>query len=295
MIRLNRILFPTDGSECAEHARHHAFSLAERFDATVHVIRVEKGDAGSPDGIDIHASETEDLFCRREVICPSVVDGILSYAEKQGMDLTVLGTHGRRGVRRAVLGSVAEEVVRRAPCPVVTVGSGAKPPEAMEEGRLLVPVDFSDHQAQLLAHAREMARAYGMQVTLLHVVEVDGQPARDARSDADMLADRIWGGLTRRADELRADGVDASVEVRNGPVAPEVLAVAEDVDADLLAVATHGRTGLDRMLVGSVAEEVLRRAPCPVCTVKAFGRSLIPDEQEGDRSVPRGGSGEDTS
>jgi len=294
MIHLDRVLFPTDGSDCAEHAHHHARYLADRFEAALHVIHVEEGEAELTEVIDVsetdvladlHApmasgpSVPEPRVVERTVAHSSVAEGILSYAAEHDTTLTVLGTHGRSGVRRLVLGSVTETVVRRAPHPVMTVGRGAKPPEEVEGGHLVVPVDFSDRQPRLLAHARELALDYGMTLTLLHVVEVESLPdVYGVYADPPapgVLADRTEMVLEERADTLREDGVDVRVEVRSGHAAAETLDATDDMDADLLAIATHGRSGVKRMLMGSVAETVIRRASCPVFVVKSFGTSLV--------------------
>ena len=297
MIHLDRILFPTDGSECAEHARDHAFFLADQFHASLHVIHVDQRKVELSDVIDIEESDVltdlhaplergpeieEPRIYEREVVHPSVAEGILSYATEHDTHLIVLGTHGRSGVKRLVLGSVAEEVVRRAPHPVMTVGRGAKAPESMEGGHLLVPVDFSDHQERLVAHARELALAYDMTLTLLHVVEAETRPAMYeeyfAPPDPGVLVERTRSVLEERAETLREDGVDVTIDVRSGHPAKETLEAAEELDVDLLAIATHGRSGIERMLMGSVAEKVIRQAPCPVFTVKSFGTSLVRED-----------------
>lgn len=300
MLHLDRILFATDGSECAEHARRHAFHLADHFDAVVHVTQVEEREVELTDTIDIHESDiladlhashaeettlaVEPRVQEQTVVYPSAAGGILQYAVEHDVHLVVIGTHGRRGIRRAVLGSVSEEVVRHAPCPVMTVGRGAKPPEALRGGDLMVPVDFSEHRPRLLAHAREIALMYGMEVTLLHAVELAGVPDVYGLSSGMPkpveLTNRTRTMLETEASDLRAHDLEVSVEVRCGHPAEEVIDATDELDVDLLTIATHGRTGLDRVLMGSVAEKVIRRAPCPVLTVKSFGSSLVSEEKE---------------
>jgi len=298
MIHLDRVLFPTDGSDCAEYARRHASYLADRFEASLHVIHVEERDVELADVIDVEEADVladlhdairddetivaEPRLQEHRVVHTSPAEGILSYAAEHDTNLIVLGTHGRTGVRRLVLGSVAEEVVRRAPMPVMTVGRGATVPEKMDGGHLLVPVDFSEQQPRLLAHARELALAYDMTLTLLHVVERESLPeVYEAYADPvapGVLAERVEASLDERAETLRERGVDVTVTVRDGHPATETLDAADELDADLLAIATHGRSGVERMLMGSVAEKVIRRAPCPVFTVKSFGQSLVGDD-----------------
>jgi nucleotide-binding universal stress UspA family protein len=293
MLHLPRLLFATDGSDGAERARRYATYLADHFDATLHVVHVEERPADLSDVIEVEESDVladlhavdagasavaEPRVRERRVVHPSAAEGLLAYATEHDIRLLVLGTHGRRGLRRLVLGSVAEEVVRRADAPVLTVGPGADV-HSLSGGTLVVPVDFSSAQDTLLAHAREWALAHDMDVVLAHAVEVKGVPdVYGLRSDPpapDALADRARTALRDPADALRERGLDVRVEVRTGPAAPEVLDAAEALGADLLAIATHGRSGLDRVLMGSVAERVLRQAPCPVLTVRPFGRSLV--------------------
>ena len=297
MIHIDRILFPTDGSECAEHARRHAVHLADHFDASLHVIHVEERDVELTDVVEISEADlladlhdmigdrsplAESRVQERTVAYPTAARGILTYGAEHDVDLVVLGTHGKRGVRRLMLGSVAEAVVRKASCPVVTVGRGAVAPEAMEGGTMLVPVDFSEHRARLLAHAREIAPVYGMDVTLLHVVEMKGIPDAyglyTSLPDPGKLAKRTEKALAEDVESMQAAGVEVSVAVRSGHPADQILTAADETKAAFIAIATHGRAGLERMLMGSVAEKVVRQAPCPVCTVKSFGRSLVTNE-----------------
>lgn len=297
MIHVDRILFPTDGSPCAERARRHALHLADHFDASLHVIQVEERDVELADVVEITEADllsdlhgevevssglAEPRIQEHTVAYPSVAGGILTYTVEHDADLIVIGTHGRRGVRRFVLGSVAEEVVRKAECPVVTVGRGAVSPDDLEGGTMLVPVDFSESRSLVLAHAREIAPVYGMDVQVLHVVEMKGVPEAygvyESVPDPGKLAARARDVLDDEVEGLREAGIDVAVEVRSGHPADEVLTATEDLGAAFITIATHGRTGLDRMLMGSVAEKVIRQAPCPVCTVKTFGSSFVDDE-----------------
>ncbi|PSQ85970.1 MAG: universal stress protein [Bacteroidetes bacterium QH_2_63_10] len=299
MIYVDRILFPTDGSDCAERARRHALYLADHFDASLHVIHVEERDVELADVVEISEADlladlhdmmgdrsplSESRVQERTVAYPSAAGGILTYGVEHDVDLVVLGTHGKRGVRRLMLGSVAEEVVRKAPCPVATVGRGAIPPEDMEGGTMLVPVDFSEHRDRLLAHVRETAPVYGMTVTALHVVQVTGVPdaygGYSSLPDPGKLGERAEEALADEVESLRAGGVDVSIAVKSGHPADQILTYAEESEAAFIMIATHGRTGLERMLMGSVAEKVIRRAPCPVCTVKSFGQSLVEEDDD---------------
>ncbi|MEF8816563.1 MAG: universal stress protein [Salinibacter sp.] len=297
MVHVDRILFPTDGSACADRARRHAQYLADHLDAALHVIQVETRTVDRDGVLAVQEAEVQaDLheggagkgalpaarYRERAVVHSTAAGGILNYVVQYDVDLVVMGTHGHRGVRRLVLGSVAEEVVRKAPCPVVTVGRGTTAPEEWEEGTMVVPVDFSEHRFRVMAHARELALLYGMDLLLLHVVEVPSLPdaygVHRSPPDPGVLADRADEVLDAEADSLRTKGLDVTLDVRGGHPAAEILDVADETGATFITIATHGRTGLERVLMGSVAEKVLRQAPCPVCAVKSFGRSLVEDE-----------------
>lgn len=298
MIHIDRILFPTDGSESAESARRYATHLTDHFDASLHVIQVEERDVELTDVVELTEADVlselhgasgaasprlaESRIRERVVGHPSVAGGILTYTVEHDMDLIVLGTHGRRGVRRMLLGSVAEEVVRKAPCPVMTVGRGAGRVDDLSGGTLLVPVDFSEHRFRLLSYARELAPVYGMDVRVVHVTEMKGMPDAyglyDSPPDPGKLAERAEHVLDAELEPLRERDINVSIEVRAGHPADEVLTAAEDDEVAFIMIATHGRTGLERMLTGSVAEKVIRQAPCPVFAVKSLGRSLVDDE-----------------
>lgn len=300
MIQLERILCPIDGSDVAEQARRHALFLADAFDAEVHVVHVEEREMQLADVINVtEADVLEDLHLppvpneasvavprvkQRTVAHPSAAGGIRAYAEEQEVDLIVMGTHGRRGVERLVMGSVAQEVVRRAAQPVLTIGANGPRPTALPDRDVLVPVDFSSHQKRLLSHARAIAEVYGMGLVLLHVVEryrvPDAYGMNVAGPDGEPLVDRAEVILANMVEELRGEGLTVSHAVRSGHPVAGILDAADDFDAGVLAIASHGRSGLERMLMGSVSETVVRRARCPVFTVKSFGHSLVPSDDE---------------
>lgn len=303
MMNVDRILFATDGSDCAERARGHAVQFAERFEATLHVVHVEERETELSDVIDVRESDVlADLHAldtgasavakprvqERQVAYSSAAGGILSYTVEHDIHLIVLGTHGRRGVQRLVLGSVAEEVLRRAPCPVLTVGRGARAQTSLQGGTLLVPIDFSDHQDQLLAHATELALVYDMALVLFHAIEFTELPnvygVYSHSPEPGGPQKRTREAMENVAKNLRTKGVETHVEVRNGHAAEEILETADEFDCDLLTIATHGRSGIDRILMGSVTEKVLRRARCPVFTVKSVGMSLVSSSPDGDPS-----------
>ncbi len=185
--------------------------------------------------------------------------------------LLALGTHGRTGLARWALGSVAEQVVRGARCPVLTVRRrDGGTVEKAHSGRVLVAVDFSPASDAALERAVELAGALGAGIDLLHVWEPP--PPIEAPGMAPWLFDdsaaRDLLERTRRSLEPRGlRGV--TVRLESGDPAYHILEAARALLPDLLVLGTHGRGGVRRLILGSVAEAVVRRAPCPTLTVHA--------------------------
>ncbi|MDX1532378.1 MAG: universal stress protein, partial [Rhodothermales bacterium] len=255
MLQVRTVLFPTDFSACAEHAFAHAAFLADRYGAELHVLHVRDGGL-IPDDLLAGLALTQAEVCEqlripaeacgrnrgrrtvRQVTRTGVpiAEQVIAYAEEHGADLLVMGTHGRTGVKRAVLGSVAEQAVRLAPCPVLTVGEAASRPRPPR--RILVPTDLSDRADAAVPVAAELARAYGGHLRLLHVVEPVVLPAPYAMAlepldTAALLegAQKALRAVAARAD-LPAGTVETQVEV--GPAAATVLDVAAREDVDLI-------------------------------------------------------------
>lgn len=203
----------------------------------------------------------------------AAAQSIIEAAEGAGADLIVAGTRGQTGLQRVYLGSTAAHVVRYATCPVLTVH-----PDHARQHRpirhVLVPTDFSaDAQLALRESVRVLGPvSAGAQVVILHVYRLHPQvvypwtpsPPSHRRSE---LAHETQRHLETIASPLRALGFDVQVVAQEGHPAEVIDAEAVRVAADLIAMGTHGRSGLKRLLFGSVAERVLPLAPCPVLTV----------------------------
>ena len=180
-------------------------------------------------------------------------------------DLVVMGTHGRTGLDRVVMGSVTEKIVRHAPCPVLAVPARGK---VSAFHHLLCPVDFSESSRDAVALAAQLAAPGGPGITLLHVIEVpvrySGEPRVEGFVDAlDKQAARL---LETWAADLRTRvSVPVTIRWRIGSAGAQTLAVLDsDSTFDLVVMGSHGRTGLRRALLGSVAEKVVRHAARPV-------------------------------
>lgn len=198
-------------------------------------------------------------------------DEVMLLASRTGADLIVTGTHGRRPFERWMLGSVAEKMVRTSRIPVLVVHDAARPFR-----RILAATDFGVASEHAVALAARVARSCGARMTLLHVVD-DVVPVYAIESLYKSLITPTFDEQERRAREELADtasvvsGVAAgevSAHIHRGKAAVAIAAEAETGAYDLVAVGTHGRNVLTRLLVGSVAEKLVRHAPCPVLVVR---------------------------
>ncbi len=287
-MRIDRILFPTDFSECAERVYSHAAHFAARYDAELHVLNVAQSDVQSgndPMGfLDLEPENgttlshavargevSEDvLVVHSRMTAASPVDGILEYASTHDIDLIVMGTHGRTGVDYLLSGSVAEDVVRHARCPILSarcVGEGGWKDQVQ---RILVPVDFSEHGQ--ISIALEIARAYGAEIDIVHVIEEAVLPTiygiEPFSPGAAVQRDGTEQALWKLLEGEDTEGLTIRVHVQIGNPTRRILDFAEDEGSDLIVLSSHGRTGVARILLGSVAEKVVRLADVPVFTNK---------------------------
>lgn len=296
MLSIDRIVWPTDLSKGAGQAFPHAAALADWHDAELHVVHVAPEGSDAPAGVPLDESTLrdylsdeassasslalEDLSLLQEQRRGTAAAGILAYAEEKSVDLVVMGTHGQRGLRRLLIGSVTEEVVRKAPCPVFTVRAGQ--PSTLNVRNILAPVDFSDASILAVRHARELALTYGAQITLLHAIEEAVYPSAYGVEAAPLPDSKITRRVEKSLANLAQEEIGYEhvvIETQVGHAPSVTLDYADEHDVDLISIATHGRTGLERMLLGSVTERVVRRAGCPVFVVKPYGKSLVPESE----------------
>lgn len=293
------VLVPTDGSDHAIRAAEHGSYLALLFDATVHVVTVgdvadvdhraaggdveaTTTDGETPAAIDTEASAAidtvtgvlgETVEVETAVLEGTPEEAILGYADENDIDLLAMGTHGRTGVHRYVTGSVTESVVRHATAPVLTV-------RAVEDSRVggsyddvLVPTDGSNEAGRAVEHGLAIAKAAGATVHVVNVVDVAGLGASpEYTTPTSVLADLESSGESAAdaiADRARDAGLEARTAVRHGSPGWELLDYAEEFDVDLITMGTAGRSGIDRFLLGSTTERLIRHADVPVVAVNA--------------------------
>ena len=202
---------------------------------------------------------------------------IVDVAQQAKVDMIVMSSHGYTGLTRWLLGSVAEKVLRGATCPVLVVRSKRK------IQHMLVTLDGSDLSGQALAPAMEAALGLGANVTLLRVVPefpveqlraldefetgLGPRLVQEIRDEADCYLQKV-------AERFEAQGLAITHEVRSGPAASAILDYAENHAIDLIAMATHGRTGLQRWVYGSITEKVLRAGDYAMLVVRPQAHTL---------------------
>ncbi len=300
-MHLKKILFPTDFSEHAERAFTHAANIAALFKAEIHALHVRVRQRDEYPALqhlledfadaDVDESETllpfpdapHDLVIKADVTDSSACNAIVNYINNHDIDMVVMGSHGRRGPSRILLGSTAECVIRNASCPVLTLRSHADKMEQEEIKHILVPVDFSKFSRNALAYANTFAKVWNARVTLVHVVEevlipaVYGVEAMSLTSSAPLIEKS-----NRELDELRTKHIDTSLDTEVhtliGAPATAIANFAKEENVDMIVLASHGLTGFKRLLLGSIAEALNRKAPCAVLTVKPLGKSLFEEQ-----------------
>jgi nucleotide-binding universal stress UspA family protein len=210
----------------------------------------------------------------------SAPDQIVAAAEQNGAELLVMATHGRTGVARAFLGSIAEQVLAHTATPVVLVRAGAQPATGLRT--LLVPVDGTVGGALAVGSAVELARASNAHIVLLEVaVPIPNWVyAAEFGTPLAMPADPSWddqalhaaqGYVSGLAARLREQGLSAEGITRVGDAAPMIAKIADERAADLIVMSSHGLTGAARTVLGSVSDAVVRTARRPVLLVRRRG------------------------
>jgi nucleotide-binding universal stress UspA family protein len=199
------------------------------------------------------------------VLSETVADSILERAWAGKADLIVMATHGRGPLSRFGTGSVTDELIRRAGMPVLLVRPGETAADIFPEpvlDNILIPLDGSALAEQVLGPALELARLMEARCTLLRVVE---QPSSRHNGAPDGPPEEAAAYLERMAERVREQGVPAQVQIVVARhVAEAILEEAATQASDLIALATHGRSGLTRLLRASVADRLVRAAACPV-------------------------------
>jgi len=291
------LLVPLDGSPFGEQALPLACAIARQGGAVLHlahahVVTVALSFDAIPffdEALDAedrareqaylntmaqHLRAGADLCVRTALLDESIADALQIYAQTHRIDLVVMTTHGRGAFSRFWLGSVADTLVSHAPVPVLLIRPQERLPNldlAPTIKRILIPLDGSTCAEQIIPPAIALGALLGAEFTLLHVIAsnsadygLEWPTARPGAHSPTQLRARAEAYLDRVAELLGAQSLVVHTAVVDGQPTPTILEYACDHGIDLIAIATHGRGGSARLLLGSVADKVVRGASMPV-------------------------------
>ncbi len=300
---VNQILVPLDGSALAEQALSCARMLGQGLSAELVLFRAVSIPSDVQDILDQAGQKADALATRNEseangyltevaaslreaglsvrhvVQHGSAAEAIVDYAAGTEIRVIVMATHGHTGLKRWTHGSVAERVLQAAPVPVLLVRAQERDAQDSRQLELcrhiLVPLDGSELAEQVLPVVSPIARVLEAEITLFQVTSsyVSGSFSSEwhplSQSTFEMVEQHTRAYLERTARSLNEQGIETSTAVWSGPVAESIVEYAEANHIDLIAMCTHGRTGLARWALGSVADRVLRAAGIPILLVRA--------------------------
>lgn len=305
MISIKKILCPVDFFPASDAAVSYAAGLASNYDAKLHLLHVttpvvpvsfeyaidtteitksmEQSSAEEMKKLAARAKEAG-VAVTTEVRSGDVYDEITEAIEEMKPELVVMGTHGRRGVERWFMGSTTEKLLRRSPVPLVTISAtGEQPGSSPMFRRILVTTDFSDGTTDALSYAFSVAQENESRITLLHVVH-------DVAADlSGKYRDSLVQGVRKQLEDLvpseTRNWCDVVTRVETGVPYRIILRTLEDEKIDLLVMNIHGKGMLDRALLGSNAERVVRAASCPVMLIPPMKRKLKRKARPGGNRV----------
>lgn len=291
-VSMRNILVATDFSHSSDAALAHAASIARRYDAKMfvaHVIRPDAYQLVPPEATTVALEQTRRYA--EQQMASLLISGRLRDIPHQVLlgtgelwtvlsemlgqheiDMIVVGTHGRTGVRKLLLGSAAEEIFRMAPCPVLTVGpkveapEGAAPaPDPLSRRRFLYATDFTAHSERAAAYAVSLAQENQAHLTLLHVVQESAEVSPHNRA-------RLVEFFTKRLHDLLPGEAEMwcepDIKVEFGEPADTILKVAGDTKSELIALGVRRTGTFPGHLPPATAYKVVCQAHCPVLTVR---------------------------
>ena len=287
-VQIKNVVFATDFSQAAEAALPFAAQITKSFGAKLFAVHAKPPENYALPTNEVWPEEIAPLEenkveLRRNLYnrYPSVESDVLiaeggvwgvieAVADEKKADLIVLGTSGRRGIGKFILGSTAEEILRRAKCPVLTVGPNAptEPPRQAKFQKIVYATNFSEGSASAAAYAVALAQEYQAHLTLLHVIENPRRGELVRPHELEAAAVEHLRGLVPRDAELWCE---PKAVVLHGSAAEKILEVAQTESADLIVMGVREAKGVVRAthLAGAVAHQVVSHATCPVLTVRA--------------------------
>ncbi len=264
------IVVPLDGSELSARALHPASAIAVRTGADLRVVSAvghERDVAARARALETQIAQTGILAVAVDVTVANPAD-LISTEAGHSDQLVCMASHSRGRVGEALFGSVAEVVVRNARRPIVLVGPHYEPPKPVPLDRVLVALDGSRPSREVIPFVAEWAEHLGLKVSLALVVT---PAATEQALNQSVVVEPVMEAapLERVAAGLVDQGLTVDWDVLHGPdPATSIVRAAVDGSASIIAMTTHGRTGLARIVAGSVAMAVVHHSPCPVLLLR---------------------------
>jgi nucleotide-binding universal stress UspA family protein len=264
---MRKILAALDGSKTSESVLPFLEEFLRNEDADVTLARVARGDRltehqeleaylkGLSDGL-----KNKGAIVKAKILAGDPAEELVKYAVEEGFHLILMCTRGKTGLKLLILGSVATEVLKTSPVPVVIVHPAEKGQAPPKIRRIVVPLDGSHRSASILPAVADMAKAMEAKIGFVTVVN----PAKKDEMPVEVVAENIF----REQKKLQKRGLEVEIAILYGDPATEAMGFAERNHADLVAIATHGRTGLERLRYGSVAEQILKKSRIPLMVVR---------------------------
>ncbi|MFC1957623.1 universal stress protein [Chloroflexota bacterium] len=309
-----KILVPLDGSDLAEVALPYVEELAGRLGSEITLLYVgespessyqrtyqfyiEKTAETTKEGAERYIEKTKGkaIKVKPRILVGNPAEEIVEYASREDIGLIVLATHGRSGINRWSLGSVADKVVRATDRPVVLIRAKGAQPDMREKGILnkaLVPLDGSEEAEAVIPYIEELASKLKAEVILLQVMSTNYQAIAEEEygyviyTDKQIESDKAFAKdyLEKVSARLKQKGVAVKSEVRFGVAAEEIIKLADEIYADVVAMSTHGRSGVGRWFFSSVADRILHEGHSPLLLVRSSGVSMeySSQHQEGSK------------
>ncbi|MDH3504948.1 MAG: universal stress protein [Nitrospirota bacterium] len=313
---VTHVLVPTDFSPSSAPAFRYAVEWAKVFEAQLTILHVHS----LQPGLDIDAGVAQQFLDEQRKLAREELEKLLAEARQQvpsasmellaGLpsecicevarekkcDLIMMGTHGWTGFNRVLFGSVAERVIQRAPCPVLSIPHresadiSAMHPLQILPRQVVLPLEFSDCSMEAYEYAVQIAKWFDAPLTLVHAIEplsysLDFTLTHPLQEKTNR--DKVEKRLADLTAVLTEQGLSARYELLDKPTVDGILETSAIQQADLIVMGSHGRKGLTRIILGSTAYKVLEQSPYPVLTVKspkfAGGHHL---SQEKDHTTP---------
>ena len=278
-----KLLVPLDSSELAERAIPYATAIAKSEGSEVLLLTVSTNskelDRLMKAYLDINAKELElhNIKVSKAVAYGNVAEEVIKFAEKQKVDLIIISTHGHSGIKRWMLGSVAEKILYGTCTPVLLVKSKAQKVSKVEFKKVLVPLDGSAFSETSLPYVKELTQGAGSEIILPRVSEPPILPADrspDIKPSWEEYRDMLMAEIKQQAleylEKVKAGFKAGSIRIQIviGKATDSILQVAQKEKVDLIAMTTHGRTGVSRWVYGSVATKIVVESLQPILLIR---------------------------